>query len=118
MNTNRGDVVLVWYPHASGSGGSRRPALIIQNTPDNLRRQNTIVAQITTNLAHAAEPTQVFIDISTPEGAQTGLLHDSLISLNDLATIDKSRIARVIGALAQGHLQQCAASLKIALDLP
>ena len=36
MNVRRGDVVLVLYPFASGMGGSRRPALIVQNDADNL----------------------------------------------------------------------------------
>jgi mRNA-degrading endonuclease toxin of MazEF toxin-antitoxin module len=48
MNVRRSDVVLVLYPFASGRGGSRRPALIVQNDPDNARLHNTIVAQITT----------------------------------------------------------------------
>jgi len=53
MNVRRGDVVLVLYPFASGIGGSRRPALIVQNDRDNERLYNTIVAQITTNLRRA-----------------------------------------------------------------
>jgi hypothetical protein len=29
---------------------------------------NTILAEITTNVSHSAEPTQVFIDIRSPAG--------------------------------------------------
>ena len=53
MSAVRGDVVLAWYPFASGSGGKRRPCLVIQNDTDNARLTNTIVAQITSNLRAA-----------------------------------------------------------------
>ena len=79
---NRGDVVLAFYPFASGSGGKRRPGLVVQNDADNARMAATILAQITTNLARAGEPTHLLIETSTTEGQQSGLLHDSLVSCN------------------------------------
>jgi mRNA interferase MazF len=81
---NRGDVVLAFYPFASGSGGKRRPGLVVQNDPDNARMAATILAQITTNLARVGEPTHLLIESSTTEGQQSGLLHDSLVSCNNL----------------------------------
>lgn len=50
MLLKRGDILLAYYPFASGSGGSRRPALVVQNDRDNQRMANTVVAQITSNL--------------------------------------------------------------------
>ena len=38
---NRGDVVLVFYPFASGAGGKRRPGLVVQNDADNSRMAAT-----------------------------------------------------------------------------
>ncbi len=67
---NRGDVVLAFYPFASGSGGKRRPGLVVQNDADNARMAATILAQITTNLARAGEPTHLLIEASTTEGQQ------------------------------------------------
>jgi mRNA interferase MazF len=116
--SKRGDVVLAWYPFASGAGGKRRPCLIVQNDRDNQRLTNTIVAQITSNLQAASEPTQLLIRVSTPEGQQSGLLHDSLVSCNNLATIEQSLIGRVIGSLPDAVMQQIDACLKAALDLP
>ncbi len=71
----RGDVVLVFYPFASGAGGKRRPGLVVQNDADNSRMAATIVAQITTNLARAGEPSHLLIDASTKDGLRSGLLH-------------------------------------------
>ena len=83
MSIKRGDVVLAWYPFSSGTGGKRRPCFIVQNDADNARLMNTIIAQITSNLRSAVEPTQFLIEVATPVGKQTGLLHHSLISCND-----------------------------------
>jgi len=118
MIAKRGDIVLAWYPFASSIGGKRRPCLIVQNDRDNNRLANTIVAQITSNLRAASEPTQLLIDVSTPEGAQSGLLQDSLISCNNLATIEQSLIAKVIGDLGSAMMQQVDDCLKIVLELP
>ncbi len=34
MSVKQGDVVLAWFPFASGKGGKRRPGLIVQNDAD------------------------------------------------------------------------------------
>jgi mRNA interferase MazF len=73
---NRGDVVLVFYPFASGAGGKRRPDLVVQNDADNSRLAATILAQIRTNLARAGESTHLLIEASSVEGQSSGLLHD------------------------------------------
>ncbi len=54
----RGDVVLLDYPYADGSGSKVRPALMAQNDRDNQRLTNTIVALITKNVSRVHEPTQ------------------------------------------------------------
>jgi mRNA-degrading endonuclease toxin of MazEF toxin-antitoxin module len=42
MQVRRGDVVLALYPFAAARGGSRRPALVVQNDRDDERLHNTI----------------------------------------------------------------------------
>jgi len=118
MNVRRGDIVLVRYPFASGTSGSRRPALIVQNDADNARLHNTIVAQITTNLHRAAEPTHLLLVQTTVEGQQAGLLHDSVVSCTDLATVHEDRIERVISHLPDAVMRRIDACLKAALGLP
>jgi mRNA interferase MazF len=118
MSSNRGDVVLAYYPFSSGTGGSRRPVLVIQNDTDNGRLTNTIVAQITSNLQRASEPTQLLIEVSTAEGQQSGLLQDSVVSCNNLATIEQTLINRKIGNLSAAMMQKIDACLKAALGLP
>lgn len=100
MNLQRGDVVLAWFPNASGTGGKRRPCVVIQNDEDNKKISNTVVVFITSTLVRRGDKSHVFIDIATPEGKQTGLLKDSLISCNNIATIERSLITRIVGSLS------------------
>ncbi len=118
MTLKRGDVVLAWYPFASGAGGKRRPCVVVQNDEDNRKLANTIVVQITSNLARSTDKSHFLIDITTAAGQQTGLLHDSLVSCNNLATIEVALIDRVIGALDSTLIQQLNTCLKAALEIP
>src|SRR5712692_9668720 len=117
MKVRRGDVVLVVYPFASGEGASRRPALIVQNDRDNARLDNTMIAQITTQVRHADDPTQLLILRGTPAGRQAGLLHDSVVSCNNLATVHADRIDRVIGHVPAAVMSRIDTCLKAALGL-
>ncbi|WP_088258385.1 type II toxin-antitoxin system PemK/MazF family toxin [Fimbriiglobus ruber] len=117
MNIKRGDVVLAWYPFSSGTGGKRRPCLVVQNDPDNVRLANTVVAQITSNIRAATEPTQLLIKVNTPEGQQAGLLHDSLVSCNNLATIEQALIDRAIGSLPATTMTKVDECLKVSLQI-
>lgn len=117
MKVRRGDVVLVWYPFASGQGGSRRPAVIVQNDHDNDRLDNTVLAQITTTMHHADEATQVLILARSPAGRVAGLLHDSVVSCNNLATVHVDRIQHVIGHLTDALMARIDTCLQVALAL-
>src|SRR5262245_57095199 len=99
MNIRRGDVVLVLYPFAAGTGGSRRPALIVQNDMENARLLTTIVPKITTNLRGVTDPTHLGFVRATVEGGRGGLLHDSVFSCTTLATVYEDGIGRVLGPL-------------------
>jgi mRNA interferase MazF len=118
MSFKRGEVVLAWYPFHTGIGGKRRPCLIVQNDRDNQRLTNTVVAQITTGMGARSESTHLLIEAATTEGQQAGLLHDSLVSCNNLATIEQTRINRVVGSLSPITMLQVERALKIALSLP
>ena len=106
MKAKRGDVVLAIFPHAVGTGAKKRPVLVIQSDSYNQAIQNTLVAEITSNLTRAADPAHLRIDISTPEGRATGLLRNSIVSCINLATLHESRIDRVIGSLSPAMMQR------------
>ena len=118
MNLQRGDVVLAWFPHASGVGGKWRPSVVIQNNEDNRKIANTVIVFITSVLLRRGNKSHVFIDISTPEGKQTGLLKNSLISCNNIATIEQNVISKTIGSLAAPTLKEMNDCLRAALEIP
>ena len=91
---------MAFYPFASEPRGKRRPALVIQNDRDNARLPNTVIAQITSNLRRVGDPSHVLIDVATPDGQRSGLLHDSAVSCNNLVTVRQDRIDQVSGSLS------------------
>src|SRR6267378_3302942 len=117
MSIRRGDVVMAWFPFASGQGGKRRPCLIVQNDADNQKVANTVIARITSNPRRAGDKSHLLIEVATPEGQQSGLLHDSVVSCNNLATIEQSLINKVIGSLSAALMQKVNDCLKAALEL-
>ena len=118
MNLHRGDIVLAFYPFASGTGGSRRPVLVLQSDDYNQRIRNTIVAQITSNLGRANDAAHLLIDLAAPDGPQSGLLHDSVVSCLNLATLTDDRFDQVIGHLSDDLMAQVNECLKAALAIP
>src|SRR5262245_46201674 len=97
---NRGDVILVRFPHPSGVRGKKRPAVVVQADAYLGVVSTVVVAEITKNLALAGDPACLFIDVNTPEGKATGLLRDSVLSCLLLATVDADKVAQVLGSLS------------------
>jgi mRNA interferase MazF len=89
----RGDVVIVEFPYADGRRGKNRPALIVQNDRDNQRLSNTVVAMISGNIRHAAEPTQVLVDPATQAGGPSGLHGPSVVKCCNLYSAAARHIA-------------------------
>ena len=103
---NRGDVLLLPIAFVSGHGSKVRPAVVVQNDALNRRLQSTVVAIITsTNQRASKEPTQVLVDVSTPDGKATGLLHNSTVKAEHLDTVDQGDILRVVGRFSD-HLMR------------
>jgi mRNA interferase MazF len=112
----RGDVVIVQFPYADGTRGKNRPALVVQNDRDNRRLSNTIVAMISGNIQHAAEPTQVLVDPGTPRGTSSGLHGPSVVKCCNLVTIRQQDILSIIGELSGRLLAEVDGALKVALQ--
>jgi mRNA-degrading endonuclease toxin of MazEF toxin-antitoxin module len=116
MNLNRG--AMARFPHAGGTRGKKRPVMVVQADAYNAKLRHAIVAETTTNLAAANDPACLLIDVSTPEGAASGLTQNSVVGCMFLATIAESRISAPIGTLSASLLHQLDQCLKAALGLP
>ena len=110
----RGDVVLVLFPHSNLRTAKPRPALVVQ--ADNIQTglPQVIVAMITSRMFRADHSSRVTIILAMPEGQQSGLLTDSVVVCDNLATIAESEIDRVIGTLSMAKVD---AALRYTLGL-
>ena len=100
----RGDVVFVPFPNSDLRSAKPRPALVVQ--ADNLRTgmAQVIVAMITSKLFRANHPSRVSVFLSMPEGRRSGLLVDSVVMTDNLATVAESEVRRVIGTLPMSQI--------------
>ena len=105
-NPERGDVVLVLFPHSDLRTAKTRPALIVQANNLNTGLQQIIVAMITSRTFRANHPSRVRILLNSPDGVQTGLLSDSIVVTDNLATIADVAIDRVIGTIPMEKIDQ------------
>lgn len=95
----RNDVVLVLFPNSNLTTAKTRPALIVQANGLDTGLPQVIVAMITSQMARAGHPSRFTVLLSSTEGQQSGLLTDSVVMTDNLATITLSAIQRVIGSL-------------------
>lgn len=113
MEIKRGDIVLVDLEPVRGSEqGGIRPCLIIQNDKGNTYSPLTIIAPFTSKMLTKEFPTNVFV---TKE--ESNLDKDSTVLLNQIKTIDKRRIKKVIDSLDSILMKRVDRAIKISLDL-
>ena len=95
----RSDVILSRFPDSNLHTAKLRPGLIVQ--ADNLQTNlpQLIVAMITSKMFRANHPSRVTILVSTPEGQRSGLIMDSVVMTDNLATVVEATIERVVGSI-------------------
>ena len=95
MNVRRGDIYYADLSPVVGSEqGGMRPVLIVQNDVGNKYSPTVIAAAITSKTSKSKLPThiEVFAD-------RYGLAKDSVILLEQIRTIDKTRLKEKMGHL-------------------
>lgn len=95
MNCSRGDVILVRYPNSDLKTYKKRPAIVVQADIETGISQK-IVALITSNLTRTG-PTRVFVLKNSNLGTQMGLQADSIIVVDNLATVLEREMDKIIG---------------------
>ena len=113
IKIKRGDIVLANLEPVVGSEqGSVRPVLIIQNDISNQYSPTTIIAPITSKVYEKEYPTNVNV-----LKQDSGLDKDSTVLLNQIRTIDRSRIRKVIGNLDDFLMKSVDSAIKVSLGL-
>ncbi len=99
-------------PIIGSEQGGKRPVLIVQNDVGNRHSPTVIVAALTTKLQKANLPTHIFVS-----HVQSGLERDSIILLEQIRTIDKSRLGKRIGEVGLEILGAVDRALQVSLGV-
>lgn len=110
----RGDVVLALFPNSNLVSAKTRPALVVQRNNLQSGLSQIILAMITSQIVRGGHPSRVMALLSSPEGRRSGLLTDSVVMTDNLATVMESAISSVIGSLPMGAVDK---ALRHSLDL-
>lgn len=105
----------IWYADLSPAKGSEqggiRPVLIVQNDKGNTYAPTTIIAVITSQKTKAKLPTHIWLSVTD------GFKVNSMVELEQIRTIDKSRLTKQIGEIQAGEQKLVDEALKISLAL-
>lgn len=92
-----GEFWLMHFPFTHGSGGKRRPVLIVSG--DDFNRGDDVVVVPVSASADPASPYVTQIDPGKPQFGSTNLARPSSVKWTKPFTISKSRLLRRIGDL-------------------
>lgn len=113
MIIRRGDIYYAdLRPVVGSEQGGVRPVLIIQNDMGNKHSPTVICAAITSKMNKAKLPTHVALEMH-----KYGVVKDSVILLEQIRTIDKSRLKEKVCHLDEQILKEINRALKISLSL-
>lgn len=120
MKYERGDVVLVDYPYAEGTGQSKvLPAVVVQSDWLNLRLDSTVIAMTTSRKkVPGLLDTEVEVALSSPTSAGCGLRTDSLVLCRVLISFKQQRVLRQLGRLSDVLMEAVDNGLMLTLHLP
>ena len=109
----RGEIYFAQLNPVIGSEqGGIRPVLVVQNDIGNQYSPTTIVLAITSQINKAKLPTHIEID-----SAQSTLVKDSVILLEQVRTIDKKRLREKICRLDEMLMRRVDKALAISIGL-
>ena len=99
-------------PHYGSEQGGKRPVIVIQNNTGNKFAPTVIVAAVTSKVTKKPnQPTHVLID------RNPAFSRPSMVLLEQIFTIDKERIQRLLGQTTPDEMYQIDEALMNSLDL-
>ena len=104
----------IYYANLSPTVGSEqdgmRPVLILQNDVGNIYSPTTIIAPITSKKTANYQPTHVKTEFERLE-------KDSIILLEQITTIDKTRLKAYVGQLDKFTMKEVNRAIRISLGI-
>ena len=113
MDIKRGEIYYADLSPVIGSEqGGVRPVLIVQNNVGNKFSPTVIAAAITSQKSKANLPTHIKVD-----AAGCGLSKDSIVLLEQVRTIDKTRLKEKMGTLDAPSMNMVDKAISISFGL-
>ena len=113
QSVRRGDIFYADLSPVVGSEqGGLRPVLIVQNDVGNKYSPTVIAAAITSKMSKAKLPTHIGVYAN-----QVGLLKDSVILLEQIRTIDKTRLKEKMGHLDSEKMNEVNNAITVSFGL-
>ena len=113
MNIKRGDIYYADLSPVVGSEqGGLRPVLIVQNDVGNRYSPTVIAAAITSRMTKTKLPTHIDVN-----GDDVGLAKDSVILLEQIRTIDKTRLKEKMGHLNDSMMSNVNNAISVSFGL-
>ena len=113
MTVRRGDIFYADLSPVIGSEqGGIRPVLIVQNDVGNKFSPTVIAAAITSQQAKAKLPTHIYL-----QAENCGLMKDSIVLLEQIRTIDKTRLKEKMGCLDNDSMSMVNRAITISFGL-
>lgn len=113
MQIKKGDIFYAnLTPVVGCEQGGIRPVLIIQNDIGNRYSPTVIAAAITSSICKHPLPTHIYLD-----NCQRGLRSNSVVLLEQIRTIDRSRLRKYIGHLNEQALEEVNQALAVSFGL-
>ena len=108
----RGDIYLAnLNPFKGSEQGGTRPVLVLQNNDGNFYCPTLIIAPITTKLKKLNQPTHCYFE------RIRGLQEPSMVSLEQIKTIDKCRIEKYLGKMTREQMIQVEDAIRTSLGM-
>ena len=113
-NVKRGEIYYADLSPVVGSEqGGVRPVLIVQNDTGNRHSPTVIAAAITSQMGKAKLPTHIGLSAQS-----SGLPKDSIVLLEQIRTLDKTRLKNKIGTLSEKTLKKVDRALLVSVGFP
>ena len=117
MNVKRGDIFYADLSPVVGSEqGGLRPVLIVQNDVGNRHSPTVIAAAITSRMTKSRLPTHIDVRCSVTN-TDAGLSCDSVILLEQIRTIDKTRLKEKMGHLDESTMSRVNRAISVSFGL-
>lgn len=113
MNIKRGDIFYADLSPVVGSEqGGIRPVLIVQNDVGNKHSPTVIAAAITSKKFKTRLPTHISV-----QADECGLAKDSIVLLEQVRTLDKTRLRERMGCLDEMEMSKINRALSVSFGL-